>query len=83
MEFLVEFQVDVPEGTPDFEVERRERAPRPPLPRIWLTRGISPGSGSPMSLHLHQRYGRQAANVTYETYSSDDAAPGTGDRAYR
>ena len=26
MEFLVEFQVDVPEGTPDSEVERRERA---------------------------------------------------------
>jgi hypothetical protein len=26
VEFLVEFQVDVPEGTPDFEVERRERA---------------------------------------------------------
>jgi hypothetical protein len=26
VEFLVEFQVDVPEGTPDSEVERRERA---------------------------------------------------------
>jgi hypothetical protein len=26
VEFLVEFQVDVPEGSPDFEVERRERA---------------------------------------------------------
>jgi hypothetical protein len=26
LEFLVEFQVDVPEGTPDSEVERRERA---------------------------------------------------------
>ncbi len=28
MEFLVEFEVDVPEGTPESEVEHRSRAQR-------------------------------------------------------
>jgi hypothetical protein len=45
MEFLVEFEVNVPDGTP----HRRSstaKTPRRPPPRNWSTRGISSGSGS-------------------------------------
>ncbi|HVD88584.1 MAG TPA: hypothetical protein VNB91_06805 [Jatrophihabitantaceae bacterium] len=54
MEYLVEFEVDVPEGTPD---SRSSGGSAPRRGLDWLNKGIFISVG-----------GRQAANVIYETY---------------
>jgi muconolactone delta-isomerase len=59
VEFLVEFQVDVPEGTPDSEVERRERAEAAAaanlarerhLARLWKPK-VAPGVRKAVGLY--------------------------------
>ncbi|HEY6638691.1 MAG TPA: muconolactone Delta-isomerase family protein [Solirubrobacterales bacterium] len=59
MEFLVDFQVNVPEGTPEFEVKDRERAEASAaarlvddgqLVRVW-TRPVAGGENSILGLY--------------------------------
>jgi muconolactone delta-isomerase len=56
MEFLVEFEVTVPDGTPESEVARREAAE------------ASRGSGPELNGIFISVGGRQPGGVIYETY---------------